>query len=50
MQKDFVVYVLSNESRQLYVGVTSNLARRLGKHSERQGCDREGKTDKGTSA
>ncbi len=32
MPKTFVVYILSNESRQLYVGVTSRLAVRLQQH------------------
>ena len=32
MPKTFVVYILSNESRQLYVGVTSRIAQRMWEH------------------
>jgi putative endonuclease len=32
MAKSFVVYILSNESRQLYVGVTSRSVQRMWEH------------------
>ncbi|HTE44031.1 MAG TPA: GIY-YIG nuclease family protein [Gemmatimonadaceae bacterium] len=32
MQRQFYVYILASKSRRLYVGVTSNLERRLTEH------------------
>ena len=34
MRRVYYVYILANRSRTLYVGVTSNLARRLHEHLE----------------
>lgn len=34
MPRTFYVYILASESRELYIGVTKNLARRLGQHRE----------------
>ena len=45
--RTFFVYILASRSRRLYIGVTSDLARRLAQHraasagfSARYGCDR----------
>ena len=35
MAKTFFVYILSNRSRSLYVGVTSNLGQRIAQHKEK---------------
>jgi len=32
MSRTYFVYILASESRELYVGVTNNLERRLGEH------------------
>ena len=32
MQKSYFVYILSSEARELYIGVTNNLERRLWEH------------------
>ena len=37
--KRFYVYILTNPSRRLYVGVTNNLARRLSEHQEGVGSE-----------
>jgi putative endonuclease len=37
MAKTFFVYILASHRRTLYVGVTSDLRRRLGEHSTGQG-------------
>jgi putative endonuclease len=34
MPRAFYVYILASESRELYVGITNNLARRLLQHRE----------------
>jgi len=34
--KNFHVYILASASKRLYVGVTNNLARRLGEHKSGQ--------------
>ena len=34
MPRTYYVYILANRSRTLYVGVTSNLARRLAQHRD----------------
>ena len=44
MSRTYVVYILASDSRQLYVGVTSNLAMRLAQH--RSGQDVSGYTTK----
>ena len=37
MRRAFYVYILASDSRELYVGVTNNLIRRIAEH--RQGVD-----------
>jgi putative endonuclease len=37
MRRAFYVYILASDSRELYVGVTNNLIRRIAEH--RQGAD-----------
>jgi putative endonuclease len=37
MQRAFYVYILASDSRELYVGITNNLIRRIAEH--RQGAD-----------
>jgi putative endonuclease len=37
MHRAFYVYILASESRELYVGITNNLIRRIAEH--RQGAD-----------
>ncbi len=37
MSRDYYVYILASKSRELYIGVTNNLARRLAEH--RAGID-----------
>ncbi|HEV8176327.1 MAG TPA: GIY-YIG nuclease family protein, partial [Gemmatimonadales bacterium] len=37
MARTYFVYILSSETRELYIGVTNNLGRRLAEH--RSGCD-----------
>ena len=37
MRRAFYVYILASDSRELYVGVTNNLIRRVAEH--RQGAD-----------
>jgi putative endonuclease len=37
MHRAFYVYILASDSRELYVGVTNNLIRRISEH--RQGAD-----------
>jgi putative endonuclease len=37
MRRAFYVYILANDSRELYVGITNNLIRRIAEH--RQGSD-----------
>jgi putative endonuclease len=37
MRRAFYVYILASESRELYVGITKNLIRRIAEH--RQGAD-----------
>ena len=37
MRRVYYVYILANRSRTLYVGVTSNLARRIREHREGSG-------------
>jgi putative endonuclease len=32
MAKDYFVYILASDARQLYIGVTNNLLRRLAEH------------------
>ena len=32
MRREFYVYILASDSRELYVGVTGNLARRISQH------------------
>jgi putative endonuclease len=44
MPRTYVVYILASDSRQLYVGVTGNLAMRLAQH--RSGQDLSGYTTK----
>jgi putative endonuclease len=34
MARDYFVYILASESRELYIGVTNNLERRLSEHRE----------------
>jgi putative endonuclease len=34
MRRAFYVYILASESRELYIGITNNLARRLVQHRE----------------
>lgn len=34
--RTYYVYILASRSRNLYIGVTNNLARRLGMHRDRQ--------------
>ncbi|MEE9235930.1 MAG: GIY-YIG nuclease family protein [Candidatus Acidoferrales bacterium] len=36
MGKTFYVYILSNESRMLYIGITNNLIRRVLEHKNKQ--------------
>lgn len=36
MQKTYWVYVLSNQSRKLYVGVTNNIQRRVYEHKNKE--------------
>lgn len=35
MPRTYFVYILASESRELYIGVTNNLAKRLAQHRER---------------
>jgi putative endonuclease len=42
MPRTYFVYVLASDSRELYVGVTNNLQKRLAQH--RDGLDPEGYT------
>jgi putative endonuclease len=37
MPRVFYVYILASDSRELYVGITNNLIRRISEH--RQGAD-----------
>ena len=32
--RDYCVYILASKSRELYIGVTNNLSRRLAEHRE----------------
>ena len=38
--RDYYVYILASKSRQLYIGITNNLTRRLAEH--RAGIDPDG--------
>jgi putative endonuclease len=44
MPREYYVYILASESRELYVGVTGNLTRRVAEH--RTSLDRDGYTAK----
>ena len=35
--KEYVIYIMSNYSKTLYVGVTSNLEKRINEHKMKQG-------------
>jgi putative endonuclease len=35
----YVVYIMASRSRVLYIGMTNDLARRIGEHKSRQGGD-----------
>jgi putative endonuclease len=42
MPREYWVYILANDSRELYVGITGNLIRRVSQH--REDIDRRGYT------
>jgi len=39
MGKNGYVYVIANRSKRLYIGVTSNLERRIGEHKRKEGSE-----------